>query len=824
MKQITFLGLCLLFSFTIFAQGPEKSNSESSDSTKTEAKKKGPFKAFSDVIKEEATKDEGLFNLYFQGDKLFYEIPKTHLNKEMLWISRIVQLPANFGGGYTNAGSKTQQQVVRWEKKGKKILLRIVSYNAIASEESAIYESVRNNNYEPMLYGFDIAALGPDSSSFVVDVTSLFNTDVKAISGLSANLRRTYKVSRLDSKLSMLDTAKSFPSNIEVKHTLTFAAAEPPSNRQSGNISLQMNQSMILLPEDPMMPRYADERVGWFTVSQYDYSSDKLKSDRKTYIRRWRLEPKDPAAYARGELVEPIKPIIYYLDPATPMKFRPYFKQGIEDWNEAFEAAGFKNAIIAKDPPSPEEDPEFSPEDARYSVVRYVASTTRNAVGPSVSDPRTGEILESDIIWYHNHLRSYRNRYLLETGAANPKARTLNTPDEEIGEMMRRVISHEVGHALGLPHNMKASAAYPVDSLRSGSFTQKYGIATTIMDYARYNYIAQPGDEDIRFIRQIGPYDLYSIDWGYRFIPEAQTPEAEKSFTKAWIKKHEGDPMYMFGSGRGGIDPTSQTEGIGDNNMLASSYGIKNLKKVTPNLIDWTTTPGESYEELAELYGELLGVWRRYVNHVIPNIGGVYETLSSADQGQVYQRVPKNTQREAVKFLNKEAFQTPFWLMENEILNRIQAAGALDRLRSVQVGFLNSLLDMGRLQRLLEGSVLDGAKAYSVGNLLEDTRKGIWTEIYSGSSIDIGRRNLQRAHLERLEYLMTKEQTPINPQFRAFSSRTNVDVSQSDIRPLVKMELKQLEKDLQKALKKVSGMEEAHLEDCLDRIEMILAK
>ncbi|MCB0847830.1 MAG: zinc-dependent metalloprotease, partial [Bacteroidetes bacterium] len=319
-------------------------------------------------------------------------------------------------------------------------------------------------------------------------------------------------------------------------------------------------------------------------------------------------------------------------------------RQGIEDWNVAFEAAGFKNAIIAKDPPSKEEDPEFSPEDARYSVVRYVATTTRNATGPSVSDPRTGEIIESDIIWYHNHLRSYRNRFMLETGAANPNARTLDTPEEEIGEMMRRVISHEIGHALGLPHNMKASSAYPVDSLRSGTFTREYGIATTIMDYARYNYVAQPGDENIRFVRQLGPYDLYAIEWGYRVIPNAKTSEEEKTTLSNWIKKHEGDPVYMFGSGRGGIDPTSQTENIGDDNVKASTYGLENLKIVAANLIAWTTEEGESYEELDELYGELGGVWSRYIGHVVPNIGGVYETHKMAGQeGPVYQPVPELT-------------------------------------------------------------------------------------------------------------------------------------------------------------------------------------
>ena len=791
---------------------------------KPEKKKKGDFKEYKKVITEDARSDEGLFTVHFVDGDLFYEIPNSYLGKEMLLVSRIAQAPSNLSP-FLNAGSKTNEQVVQWVRKDKKILLKTVSYSNVADEELPINQSVTYNNFQPIIKAFPIQALTEDSAGVVIKVNDLYTTDVSAISGLSQGLRRQYKVSRMDGSRTFIDTARSYPINVEVIHTQTFNASSPPSNSRTGTISMQMNQSMILLPEQPMRPRIHDPRVGWFTVSQIDYGSEALKSDTKTYIRRWRLEPKDPAAYARGELVEPVKPIVYYLDPATPQKWRKYFIQGIEDWQVAFEAAGFKNAIIAKEPPTPEEDPDFSPEDARYSTVRYVASTTRNAVGPSVSDPRSGEILESDIIWYHNHLRSYRNRYLIETGAANPKARTLNTPEEEIGEMMRRVISHEIGHALGLPHNMKASSAYPVDSLRSGSFTQKYGIATTIMDYARYNYVAQPGDRNIRFVRQLGPYDIYAINWGYRYIPGIQSSDEELPLLNSWIAEKAGDPMYMFGSGRGGIDPNSQTECIGDDAVKASTYGLANLRQVVPNLIEWTSSPGQDYDDLEEIYGEVIGVWSRYIGHVVNNIGGVYETLKTTDQsGPVYEVVPKSRQEAAMAFLRADAFSTPTWLLEPDIISRITPTGAVEGIRRLQTRHLNNLLDMGRLQRIIEAETFMGADTYTLLEMMSDLRRAIWTELYAIQNPDTYRRNLQRAYLERMEYLLTEEQRSLPPQFRAFSSRTTVDVSQSDIRPAVKAELKILRRDLQTALNRraYNRTSRYHLEDAAERIDQIL--
>jgi hypothetical protein len=820
MKKVLFLLLTLFLCVTSFSTQAQSKRKKKKDAA-IEAAKPAPkkkvekIKPYDKVITKDAISDEGLFTTHKVDDNYFFEIPNTFLGKDMLLVSRIAKLPADLGNGYVNAGSKTSTRLVTWERFQDKILIKEKSFNAVADNELPISISVKSNNYEPTLFAFDIEAFSKDSTAIVVDVTKFYLTDVKALSGLSSRMRTEYKVKNLDASRSFIHSVKSFPQNIEVVQDMTYNASEPPSFGSTESLSIQMNQSMILLPEEPMQPRFADDRVGWFTMSQIDYGSEELKADEKTYIRKWRMEPKDPEAYARGELVEPVKPIIYYLDPATPENLRKYMKEGVELWQKPFEKAGFKNAIIAKYPPTKEEDPDFSPEDIRYSVIRYVASTTRNAVGPSVSDPRTGEIIESDIIWYHNHLRSYRNRYLLETGAANPSARTLNTPPEEIGEMMKMVIAHEVGHALGLPHNMSASKAYDVESYRDGEFTQKNGIAATIMDYARYNYIAQPGDENIRFIRQIGPYDDYAINWGYRFIPDANSPEKELEKLDAWILEKAGDPRYVYGRQRSRFDPTSQTEDIGNDALKAGDYALKNLKYVSEHLPEWTSDVTNNYEDLEELYGELLGCWNRYIGHVLTNVGGVYENIINPNQdGVAYEAVPKALQKSSMQWLHKNAFETPDWLLNKDLLTNIDYAGYASNLGRYQNRFLSGLLSFDRLGRLLDHESIN-SNNYSALEMLQDTRKGIWSEANVTKNVDIYRRNLQRAYIDRMSYLMTEDLNPRSDQ--AF------DVSQSDIRALVRGELNVLKRQVINASNRSTNtVTKYHYKDCIERINQIL--
>ena len=784
--------------------------------------KKGAIKPYGKVVTKDHKTDEGLFKVHTKDEKYLFEIPDSLLEREMLMVTRIAKTASGLGFG----GGKQNTQVLRWQKKGKKILLRVVSHNVVADTILPVHKAVVNSNFEPILFSFPIKAFSKDSTATVIDATSLFATDVKAL-GFSSRSRKRYQASRMDKSRSYIERISSYPKNIEIRHVKTYFSNKPPSNGSVGSISLEMSNSMILLPKVPMKRRYFDERVGWFTTGQTDYGLDAHKSKRVTYLDRWRLEVKDEdiAKFNNGELVEPKKQIVYYIDEATPKKWRKYIKVGIEDWQVAFEAAGFKNAIIAKDAPTKEEDPEFSPEDVRYSVVRYLASPIPNANGPHVSDPRSGEILESDINWYHNVMTLIHDWFFIQTAAINPKARGTKFDDETMGQLIRFVSSHEVGHTLGLPHNMGASAAFPVDSLRSATFTQKNGIAPSIMDYARFNYVAQPEDKGVALFPKINMYDNYAISWGYRPIL-GKSAKGEKMILNQWIEKHAGDIMYRFGQQQvmNVIDPSSQTEDLGDDAIKASTYGIKNLQRILPRLEEWSTNDGETYAELKTIYRQLLGQFNRYMGHVSSNIGGVYENYKAVGQeGAVYTFVDKTHQKNAMKFINKQLFATPTWLLDKNIIDKIEFSGSTERIRGLQVRTLNRILKLGRMARLLENETLNGTKAYTLLSLMSDVRTGVWSELYSRKKIDTYRRNLQRAHIDRLGFLLNKAKNPPKMNFGRYLKQTMVTVNQSDIKPIVRGELKRLKRDIRRAIATAPNtITRYHLQDASDRITAIL--
>lgn len=793
-----------------------------SAATPAAAKKEG-IKPFSEVITSKAKTTTGLFKTHKVDDRWYFEIPDSMINREMLVVTRLAKVPAGVKvGNQQYGGEELNEQVWKWERRGKQIFIRVPSYATKADPKSDMSESVKNSNLDQILASFDVKAYNKDTTGVVIDVTDFYNGDIMAI-GATDQIRKMYKVTMYDATRSYIDTVKTFPINIEVKTAKTYRALESPTDNSNAAVTFEFNTSMLLLPKIPVKARIMDSRVGYFGQSQIDYGTNAQKAERTAYIHRWNLVPKDTNAYKRGELVEPVKPIIIYIDPATPKKWVPYLIEGINDWQVAFEAAGFKNAIIGKEAPTPQQDPQFSVEDSRYSVVRYFASDIANAYGPHVSDPRTGQILETHIGWYHNVMSLLRNWYFVQTAAINPAVRKAQFTDEQMGELIRFVSSHEIGHTLGLPHNFGSSYAYPVDSLRSKTFTDAHGTAPSIMDYARFNYIAQPGDGVTKLHPQIGEYDKWSVKWGYTWFPGNKSSEQEKEVLDQWTLKNAGNPLYFYGRQGTTLDPRLQSEDLGDNAMKASNYGIANLKRILPNVEKWTYQKGKDYSDLKEIYTEIVGQYNRYMGHVATNVGGMSENFKTYDQsGPVYSYLSKAKQKEAITFFNQQLFTTPLWLISNEQLGKFDNGVLLNRIKAVQANTLVSLLSASRIARLLDNETKNGAaKAYTLPELFTDLK----TSVFVAGRADGFKRNLQRAYVDRLGSLMTTEsELPVGFPVEAAANYglTPINISLSDIRPLVRAELKSLLATVKARSVGGDAITKAHYEDLSIRIKNIL--
>jgi hypothetical protein len=768
------------------------------------------IRPYEKVIPKEARTQRGLFDVHRIKSKVYYEIPTAQLDKDFLWVTKVARTP---GVGY--GGMSVGNRVVRWERRDHRVLLRDVSYEVVAGKGNPISRAVESSNHSSILMAFFIEALGREDAP-VIDVTRLFTTEVAEFSP-----RAMLRARGFDAARSFLERVKVFPANIEAEASHTFTSpiepagagapspAPPPESSprgagmRPGSATVLMHFSMVKLPENPMKPRLYDERVGYFHLRQYDYSIDEHRAPRRAYIARWRLEKKDPGA----PVSEPLKPIVYYVDPATPAKWVRWVKSGIELWQPAFEQAGFKNAILAKDPPSPAEDPDWSPEDARYSVIRWQASTTENAMGPHVRDPRTGEILESDIIIWHNVLNLLKHWYFAQVSPLDPRAQRLPFPDELMGKLLEYVVAHEVGHTLGLPHNMKASSLYPFEKLRDRDWIKKMGHTPTLMDYSRFNYVAQPEDriDPADLIPKIGPYDIFSIVWGYRPVPGAATPDAEKRALDEWIlAAQEKTPWLRFSTAKSlGSDPGENTEAVGDADALqATSLGQRNIRRILDLLLTAVPRRGEPYDDLEEVYGRVLGQWTREMNHVAVLVGGLLSQQKHAGQdGVLFTPVSRERQAEAVRFLNENVFRTPVFFVRPEILRRIEPQGALDRIRNAQRLVLSTLLDSRRFQRLIEQEAIDGPKAYRAAAFLDDLRGGIFAELAAPAvAVDAWRRNLQRLYLDTLSDRLNGR-TP----------------AADDQRPFFRGELRALSAELAKALPRAADrVTRMHLEDLRD--------
>jgi hypothetical protein len=833
-KLITLL--LVLSSYTAFSQAPAKP--AGSDST---AAKKGP-KPFREIITNKAISTKGLMSVHKVEDKYYFEIPDSIFDREIMTITRVAKTAT--GAGY--GGEQINEQVIRFERRpDDRVLLRAMDYiNVNTDSTQPIYKAVKTSNVEPIVASYDIKAVRKDTS-VLIDVTDFFK-DANQIIAFRPSVKQRYKLTELQKDRSFIESIRAYPINIEIRTVKTYGVSSPPpptgqptppnpfepaplpGGVATGVVTFELNTSMIVLPKTPMRKRFFDPRIGYFTTGFTVYDDKSQRTKDEEFATRWRLEPKNAADAARqqqGELIEPAKPIVFYIDPATPLKWRSALKQGVDDWQKAFEQAGWKNAISGKD--WPEKDTTMSLEDARYSVIRYFASDIENAYGPNVNDPRSGEIIESHIGWYHNVMKLVKKWYTTQTAAADPRARKPELDDNLMGQLIRFVSSHEVGHTLGLRHNMGASFATPVEKLRDKNFIAENGHTSSIMDYARFNYVAQPEDGITDFFPRIGDYDKWAIEWAYKPIYGTTDAEGDKKILNKWyLEKAANNPRRHFITEASPFDPRAQTEDLGDNSMVASAYGIKNLQRILPNIVEWTKEDGEDFEMVREMYDDVIAQYRRYMGHVTKWIGGIYESPKTFEQaGAVYEPAPATRQREALVFLQNNLFTTPEWMLDKKILSLIKPEQGVNALARIQEETLTGLLSTPRLQRMIETQAAF-KDAYGIDNLFNDLKSGIFAELKSGAPTSIYRRNLQKVFVEKLINML--KPAPPTPAVRSTFASNGVttlqpDPKKTDIYSMTFGTLAQLQKDLKKAAKGASDtLTKYHLEDCAERIKQAL--
>ena len=825
----------LSLSFVGFSQRPESSRSDTgSKSNNSQGALAGAPKDYKEIIPSKAISSKGFFLVHKVGEKYFFEIPDTMLGREILVVNRLSKTQVGMGYG----GDQIGQNVIRFEKGPKnKIFLRTITYAVYAKDStSSMFSSVNNSNVQPISAAFDIKAFSKDSSGSVIEITEFINGDNEVLN-YSSGAKTALRIGSIQADKSYINSVRPYPMNIEINTEKTFS--RPPSSpgsgaggggrgsSPSGNLTVEMNSSFVLLPKIPMQARHFDARVGYFTVGYTDFDANPQGVKSISLAKRWRMEPKeeDIEKYKKGELVDARKPIIFYIDPATPKKWIPYLIQGVNDWQVAFENAGFKNAIFGKKAPTKQEDSTWSLEDARNSAIVYKPSDIANASGPSIADPRSGEIIESHINWYHNVMELIRNWYLIQAATSDPRARQMVFPDELMGELIRFVSSHEVGHTLGLRHNFGSSSSVPVELLRNKTWVEANGHTPSIMDYARFNYVAQPEDNisPKGLFPRIGDYDKWAIDWGYRLFTEFKSPEAEKSHLNEWTIKKLKEHRLWWGDGETNQDdPRSQTEDLSDDAVKASGYGIKNLQRIVPQLVKWSKEDNEDYENLGAIYKQISTQFNRYMGHVSRNISGIYKTPKVVeDPGPVYQYEPKIKQVESVAFLNKQLFNTPNWLIDQDIFAKT-GVNPLTIIGNIQDGTLSRLMSANTLSKLIDAETAVGADAYKITDLLSDLKKGIWLELNSQQPISVYRRNLQKSYVAILNNLLNPPTANASRGVVTFG-QPMVNTDNSDIKSVVRAHLISLKRDVNAAAtSNADPMSKYHLQDVSNRITKIL--